>query len=120
MGAEEIELPLLLIPVAANALEAGSAIVEGMGHHPDLGLGQGEELSVEKGVGWHRHSPFSEVAPLYPATRGKTRHEEGGKIVWPPLSSHRATLGCFAERPPAPPAGGGLGSTRSLGQPTLG
>jgi len=50
---EEVHLLLLLVPVAAYALEAGGTIVEGMGHYPYLSLLQGHKLILEKGVTSH-------------------------------------------------------------------
>ena len=48
---EEVDALFLLVPVAADALEAAGAVVEGVGHYADLGLGQRHELLLEIGVG---------------------------------------------------------------------
>ena len=56
---EEIELLLLLVPVATDALEYGSAIVECVGHNADFGVCQGHELFLEIRVGGcHWAAPF--------------------------------------------------------------
>ena len=56
---EEVDLPIFLIPVAANAFEDGGAVVEGVGHDSDLGLGQRHEISFEEGEGRHLELLFS-------------------------------------------------------------
>ena len=46
---EDVELALLLVPVAAYALENGSAVVEGMGHNAYLSVFDWDYLSSEEG-----------------------------------------------------------------------
>ena len=46
---EAVELLLLGVPVAAHALEDRRPIIERVGHHADLGLGQRDEVTVEVG-----------------------------------------------------------------------
>ena len=49
-GAEDIELLLLFVPVAANSLEAGRAVVKGVRRDRQLGLGERDDFVLEKGV----------------------------------------------------------------------
>jgi hypothetical protein len=46
--AKEVYLLLFTVPVAANAFETGSAIVESMGHNPYFGFGERHELLVKE------------------------------------------------------------------------
>ena len=58
--AEEVELALVAVPVAADTLEYGGAVVEGMGHHADPGFGQRHELAPqERHRCRHVRLPFS-------------------------------------------------------------
>lgn len=47
---EDIELLGLLVPVGADAAEAGRAVVQRVGHHTDLGLFNGHDLALEEGI----------------------------------------------------------------------
>ena len=57
LQAEEVELFVVLVPIAANAFEYGSAVVEGVGHNPYRGLLQGDERTVMKSDSRHVCSP---------------------------------------------------------------
>ena len=46
---ENVDDALLLIPVAADALEHPGAVVQGMGGNADLGLAEGDIIPPEKG-----------------------------------------------------------------------
>jgi hypothetical protein len=50
---EEVNLFLLTVPVTPDALKESCPVVEGVGHNPDLGLGQGDKLLMKKGIRWH-------------------------------------------------------------------
>ena len=62
--AEEIELLGLGVPVGADALEDGGAVVQGVSHDADLGVGERHELALEVGHlrGGHRAAPVSPSA----------------------------------------------------------
>jgi hypothetical protein len=57
--AEEVNLFLLTIPVAPDALKDGSAVVKGVGHDPYLGFFQGHKLLLKIGIRWHFDNPFA-------------------------------------------------------------
>jgi hypothetical protein len=57
--AEEVNLFLLTIPVAPDALKDGSAVVKGVGHDPYLGFRQGDKLLMEIGIRRHFGNPFT-------------------------------------------------------------
>ena len=50
LEAEEVNLLLLAVPVAPDALESGRAIVEAVGHRPEPGFGEGDELISAHGA----------------------------------------------------------------------
>jgi hypothetical protein len=53
LESEEVYLLLIAIPVPSNSLKASGAVVKGMGHDANLGLGQRQELLLKKGIGRH-------------------------------------------------------------------
>ncbi len=48
--AKEVNLVLLTIPIAPNALKNGGAVVKAMGHNSYLGFRQRDKLLVEVGI----------------------------------------------------------------------
>jgi hypothetical protein len=60
---EDIQLPIVLIPIPTDAFKTAGAVVEGMRHDADLGLLDGHDGPFKKGVLGHGHfSPVSNFA----------------------------------------------------------
>ena len=78
--AEDVELLGLGVPVGADALEDGGAVVQGMGHDADFGVGERHELALEVGHLLRGHRIGSRLAAR-PAAR---RPSDGlyGRAAW--------------------------------------
>ncbi len=50
VGAEDVKLPVFVVPVPSQAAEDRRAVVEGMGHHADGSLLEGDDFAVEISV----------------------------------------------------------------------
>ena len=48
--AEDVDLALVAVPVAPDPLERSGAVMQGMRHHGNLGICEGDELVPEEGV----------------------------------------------------------------------
>ena len=54
---EQIHLLVVFIPVAADALERARAVIEGVSLYADLGLGNGDVITLEKGPFFSHRCP---------------------------------------------------------------
>ena len=60
-NAEQVECLVVPVPVTADALEYGRAVVERVRHHADLGVLERNELPLEE-CGWVRHPRAPSIA----------------------------------------------------------